>query len=110
MIEAAEKAYATRRSPARWDGVPWGECGRANHRAAIKAALRAGFKESKLPGRMFRTNEWVTAWVPEVGTVTGNMRMCKGQWHFFGDVLRDIKWSLRSIKRKGGSIQTHRVP
>lgn len=35
----AETAYGQHRSPARWDGVPWGECGTKNHRAGIRAAL-----------------------------------------------------------------------
>lgn len=58
----------------------------------------------------YRHGEWVTAWIPEVGSVSGHMRKRKGRWWFFGDVLRDIKWSPRSIRAKGGCIQTHRVP
>jgi hypothetical protein len=37
----AETAYGHHRSPARWDGVPWGECGTKNHRAGIRAALNS---------------------------------------------------------------------
>jgi hypothetical protein len=48
IIEVAIDAYATRRHPARWDGEPWGDAGRRNHRAAIKAALVAAFKQQKL--------------------------------------------------------------
>lgn len=59
--------------------------------------------------RLFCSNEWVTAWVPEVGTFTGRVRMMRGRWWFFGDVCRDIKWTLAYIKGKGGHIQTHRA-
>ena len=37
----AETAYGQHRSPARWDGVPWGECGTKNHRFGIRAALNS---------------------------------------------------------------------
>jgi hypothetical protein len=47
MIERASKAYASERHPARWDGEPWGECGRRNHRLAIEAAIKAAFREHK---------------------------------------------------------------
>lgn len=40
-ILAAEAAYTQYRSPARWDGPPWGECGTKNHRAGIKAAIQS---------------------------------------------------------------------
>lgn len=39
QIDAADEAYATKRDAERWDGPPWGLCGRANHRAGIRAAL-----------------------------------------------------------------------
>ena len=44
MVEAAIKAYATKRHPVRWDGEPWGLAGIENHRRAITAALRAALK------------------------------------------------------------------
>ncbi|WP_200272083.1 hypothetical protein [Luteolibacter pohnpeiensis] len=37
----AENAYRQHRSPKRWDGVPWGECGARNHRSGIQAALNS---------------------------------------------------------------------
>ncbi len=40
-IDAASKAYAEHRNPEIWDGNPWGEVGRTNHRKAIKAAIEA---------------------------------------------------------------------
>lgn len=48
MIEKASSAYAEKRHPARWDGVPWGQAGTINHNRAIKAALQSIFKDYKL--------------------------------------------------------------
>ena len=39
MVATASAAYAEKRHPLRWDGEPWGEAGRLNHKAAIKNAL-----------------------------------------------------------------------
>ena len=47
MIDRAIEAYATKRHPDRWDGVPWGECGTMNHRLAITEALIAALETSK---------------------------------------------------------------
>ena len=47
MIEAAIDAYATKRSPERWDGPPWGLAGTHNHRDAIKAAIRSALRAAK---------------------------------------------------------------
>ena len=44
MVKKASEAYAEKRHPARWDGEPWGEAGRLNHEAAIRAALDVIFK------------------------------------------------------------------
>lgn len=48
MIEKASKAYAEVRHPSRWDGEPWGEAGRHNHKLAIKSALDSIFRDYKL--------------------------------------------------------------
>jgi hypothetical protein len=58
----------------------------------------------------YANGEWVTAWIPEIGTVSGNMRKRKGRWWFFGDVLRDIRFRPKAIRAKGGTINTHRAP
>lgn len=47
IIDLASKAYAEKRHPSRWDGEPWGEAGRINHRKAIKNALEVTFKALK---------------------------------------------------------------
>lgn len=47
MIESASEAYARERHPSRWDGEPWGEAGKINHRLAIKAALESMLKYSR---------------------------------------------------------------
>lgn len=48
MIEKASDAYAEYRHPQIWDGPPWGEAGRQNHKLAIKAALKTLLEEYKL--------------------------------------------------------------
>ena len=58
----------------------------------------------------YRNGEWVTVWIPEIGTVTGYMRRRRSCWIFRGDILKDICWTLRKIRRKGGHITTHRAP
>ncbi len=40
-IKRMEAAYAGKRHPSRWDGPPWGEAGRKNHRAALRSAYKA---------------------------------------------------------------------
>lgn len=51
MIERASKAYAEKRHPSRWDGVPWGEAGRINHAKAIKNALESVLCEYEIVKR-----------------------------------------------------------
>jgi len=46
LINKAEKAYASKRHPARWDGETWGEAGQLNHRAAIKEVLKLAVTNS----------------------------------------------------------------
>lgn len=48
MIDKALDAYASKRHPARWDGEPWGEAGRTNHRRAIEAAIKSVLCDYKL--------------------------------------------------------------
>lgn len=47
MIETASEIYANHRSPYRWDGVTWGECGRSNHKKAIKHVLEYAMRLQK---------------------------------------------------------------
>jgi hypothetical protein len=47
IVTKASNAYAKKRNPARWDGEPWGEAGRLNHEAAIRAALEVIFNDYK---------------------------------------------------------------
>jgi len=48
MVETASKAYSEKRHPSRWDGEPWGEAGRENHRRAVEAALKSVMGNYKL--------------------------------------------------------------
>ena len=48
MIKKASEAYAEKRHPERWDGPPWGDAGKMNHKAAIRAALEVIFNDYKL--------------------------------------------------------------
>ena len=51
IVGEASEVYAKYRHPARWDGEPWGEAGRANHELAIKEVLKWFNKQLKVGGK-----------------------------------------------------------